>query len=124
MDKTQLYHSGVYDEKAVSNLLALGDPDFIRDLIAIFKENTPDYLHALNEYHQARNAWEMRQILHKMRGTCGTVGAKHLLAMVDALRQSLTNKDWVSATKYLRQLHETWSGTHPYLELMFDLGNE
>lgn len=121
MDKTQLYHSGVYDEKTVRNLLALGDPQFIKDLIALFKKDTPNYLQELNAYHSEQNAREMRQVLHKMRGTCGTVGAKHLLSTVDSLRECLINKDWVSVTQQLQLLHETWSGTYPYLELIYDI---
>ena len=121
MNKTQLYHSGVYDERIVNDLLALGDMEFIRELIAIFKENTPNYLEELVQFYQERDAYGMRQVLHKMRGTCGTVGAKSMLASVDALRKALVDIDWPETTFRLNEMKEVWSGTYPYLNLVFNL---
>lgn len=121
MDKQTLYADGTYDKRTVEGLLGLGDPQFISELLEIFAKTTPQYLLQLSEFYQVKNAWEMRQILHKMRGTCGTIGTKNMLNVVDALRQGLVQEDWVVVSVKLSQIHEVWAATYPYLYLIYDL---
>ncbi|MGB0521663.1 MAG: Hpt domain-containing protein [Flammeovirgaceae bacterium] len=121
MDKKTLYSDGTYDSRTVDSLLSLGDPVFIRELIDIFSKNTPEHLKNLQTYYQERNAWEMRQILHKMRGTCGTIGAKNMLAVVDAMREELIEENWSAVSPRLLEMGEVWSATYPYLYLVFNL---
>ena len=123
MEKSKLYKSGVYDKKTVEGLVSLDDPEFIQELVGIFQKNTPTYLAELDVHFKERNAWGMRQILHKMRGSCGTLGAVSMLLVVESLRDALIQEDWRKVTTTLSKLKETWAATSPYLNLMFGLNN-
>lgn len=121
MDKTTLYTIGVFNKRVVDNLIGLDDPLFIQELIDIYKKQTPIYLEELTRFSKEHNAWEMRQILHKMRSTCGTVGASSMLRVVDIMREDLLEEDWPAVNMKLIQMKEVWAATHPYLQLIFNL---
>jgi len=121
MEKASLYQSGVFNRRVVESLISLDDPQFIQELIDIYKKNTPQYLEELQQFYKEHNAWEMRQILHKMRSTCGTIGASKMLEMVDAMRADLMEENWSAVSIKLPQMKEIWAATHPYLTLIYGL---
>lgn len=121
MDKQTLFIDGTYDSKTVAGLISLDDDQFLDELITIFTTNTPKYLEQLALFYSKRDAWEMRQVLHKMKGTCGTLGTKKMLAAIDTMRSGLLEENWAIVDAKLTEINNVWNATFPYLRLIYNL---
>jgi two-component system, sensor histidine kinase and response regulator len=75
----------IYSERELYER-ALGDESLIQELIDNFVDETPDQLEALREAIANHDTFQLRHILHRLRGTSGTMSAKRIQALLLAVR--------------------------------------
>lgn len=74
--------------KSMSN----GSPEFIKDMINIFLEETPLMLNQMNEYMQAKDLEGVRKAVHKMKASMDLMGIKSIREDIINIEQSVKNK--------------------------------
>jgi signal transduction histidine kinase/CheY-like chemotaxis protein/HPt (histidine-containing phosphotransfer) domain-containing protein len=83
---------GPVDWDVLSELLAMTRPEFLQDLLGIFLRDSRRMVADLRAAHEAgdREAW--RQVAHKLRGSCATVGARPMMHLT-AVMEDLTDEE-------------------------------
>jgi two-component system, sensor histidine kinase len=74
---------GKLDEVIIRELLAFTSPEFVRELIDLFVRNTEVELAALREARADPS--RLRAIVHKLKGSCFTIGARALAALCERI---------------------------------------
>jgi len=75
------------DWDALAELLAMTRPEFLQDLLAVFLRDTRQLLHDLREARGRGDLAAWRHMLHKMRGSCATLGARAMTRLVSDMEE-------------------------------------
>jgi signal transduction histidine kinase/CheY-like chemotaxis protein/HPt (histidine-containing phosphotransfer) domain-containing protein len=72
---------GPIDWDVLAELLAMTKPEFLQDLLGIFLRDSRRMVADLRAAHERgdREAW--RQVAHKLRGSCATIGARPMMRL-------------------------------------------
>jgi HPt (histidine-containing phosphotransfer) domain-containing protein len=68
--------------------VAMGDDEFLRELIDLYLSDTPLQLEALGRAVSSEDAAAVSAAAHKLKGSCGNVGAEGLVALCQKLEAS------------------------------------
>lgn len=63
---------------SIRSLNTDGRPDLLAELVAIFRETTPDLLDGLESAATAGDARQLQRLAHRLKGGSGNVGARHM----------------------------------------------
>lgn len=70
------FKSGLMDETTVNNLLQIDDQAFFKDVVSTFKKEAPALLLEAKKHLKDGDTIKTRELLHQLKGSCGTIGAK------------------------------------------------
>jgi HPt (histidine-containing phosphotransfer) domain-containing protein len=98
------------DEEMLGSMHSLDDHKgvFLNELIDIYKSMTPDVLKILIAAIEAKNYPEASRLAHKLKGMCGNVGIKRLIALLEKIEIAHTD---ISPEEW-QKLPETLSRDH------------
>jgi HPt (histidine-containing phosphotransfer) domain-containing protein len=68
--------------------VAMGDDEFLRELIDLYLSDAPVQLDALCRAVNSKNGAAVSAAAHKLKGSCGNVGAEGLVALCQKLETS------------------------------------
>lgn len=98
------------DEEMLGSMHSLDDYKgvFLNELIDIYKTMTPDVLKLLIVAIESRNYPESSRLAHKLKGMCGNVGIKRLIAQLEQIEiahEEISAEDWQKLPETLSQEH-------------------
>jgi HPt (histidine-containing phosphotransfer) domain-containing protein len=77
---------------AVYRDAAVGTSDLLRELVQVFRDDTPAYIEALQDAHTRGNAEDMNRAVHTLKGSSSGIGARQMYAIcVELDRTSAAN---------------------------------
>lgn len=68
--------------------VAMGDDEFLRELIDLYLSDAPRQLEALGRAVSSEDRAAVSAAAHKLKGSCGNVGAEGLVALCQKLEAS------------------------------------
>ena len=77
--------SGPVDWNVLSELLAMTRPDFLQDLLNLFLRDSRKMINEMQEARAGGDLTLLKQVAHKMRGSCATVGARRMMAITTTI---------------------------------------
>ena len=104
--------------------VAMGDDEFMVELIDLYLRDAPAQLEALDRAVASQDATAVSAAAHKLKGSCGNIGAEGLLALCRKLEASVQANRFQEMAGLLQQvarefgdvnaaLHRVKAGTHP-----------
>ncbi|RZK27937.1 MAG: response regulator, partial [Hymenobacter sp.] len=81
------------DPEVLSNLLEVGDIDFVNELYVEFVEEASDILMQATIHWQAANLDGLQPLLHQLKGTAGTLGLTQLAAQALRLEKAIKDNE-------------------------------
>ena len=76
---------------------AFGNPDFIRQLVALFQSGTPGKLDKVRDALAAGDAATVERIAHALTSNCGMLGASRMAAAAARMERAASKGDLASA---------------------------
>ncbi|HET6897735.1 MAG TPA: ATP-binding protein, partial [Vicinamibacteria bacterium] len=76
---------GPVDWEVLTELLVLTKREFLQELVAIFLRDSQRMMSELREAYEGGARAECRQIAHKLRGSCATIGARRMMKLTAEL---------------------------------------
>jgi PAS domain S-box-containing protein len=95
------------DESVLESLRELqgeGEPDILRELIALFLDDIPPQLAALREAIAGDDAHSVERIAHTLKGSSGNMGAKRMVAICSELQDVGASGNLSNAPELLERL--------------------
>jgi len=77
--------SGPVDWDVLTELLAMTKREFLQELVGIFLRDSRRMMADLREAYERGARVECRQIAHKLRGSCATIGARRMMKLTAEL---------------------------------------
>ncbi|HEU5079896.1 MAG TPA: Hpt domain-containing protein [Opitutaceae bacterium] len=112
-------NANLIDPEAIENLRALNPDDaegFLRDIIGIFLEDTPQRLDELKISLEQGDQVRFTRAAHSIKGSSSNLGAMPLRAVAEKLEHESRANGLGNVQDYLAQLSETFSATKMELE--------
>ncbi len=78
-------------DQAIQRLSADLDPELVQDVIRLFLEDTGERIGEIRGLTNAGQRDELRNAAHKIKGSCGSLGAKRLMAACGRLEELAQN---------------------------------
>lgn len=96
----------ILDRERVSSFLAIGrtQKGFLEGLVRSFRQDVPSRLDALRAAASSEDANELALAAHALKSSSGSVGAKRMYAVAEALEQSARNGQLGGAAVSIEQL--------------------
>ncbi len=96
----------ILDRERVSSFLAIGrtQKGFLEGLVRSFRQDVPSRLDALRAAASSEDANELALAAHALKSSSGSVGAKRMYTVADALEQSARNGQLSGAAVSIEQL--------------------
>jgi HPt (histidine-containing phosphotransfer) domain-containing protein len=82
---------------------AYGNPEFIRQLVALFQTNTPGKMARVREAVAARDAGTIEQVAHALGTNCGMLGATRMAQVCARMEEAARRADVVEAGAAFRE---------------------
>lgn len=79
----------------------LGDPDFISEMLNLFRNQTPPTLVRLQQAVTSGDVGQASSAAHRLKGSAGNIAAKQLLAALVGLEQLLRTNRLLEAQQQL-----------------------
>ncbi|MBX2841216.1 MAG: Hpt domain-containing protein [Flammeovirgaceae bacterium] len=83
---SEYFKSGLMNEKVVKSLMKIEDKTFISEIMEIFENQIPIYINEIELAYKENNLVRIREVLHKMKGSCGTIGANGMVEIIAEIR--------------------------------------
>lgn len=83
-----------------------GDMDLYRDLLGIFKQEYPIYLHSVSEALALKDADKLMRSAHAFKSALGNLGAMRCFSLIFALELQGRNKELSESQTLLDKLRE------------------
>lgn len=109
----------VLDDSTMASLRALSPGDggaFVREIIDIFLQETPERLQQLEKAYVAGDAAAITHLAHSVKGSCGNFGATRLAAISLAIEQCGKRGDVATARNLGPELVAAFAATRTALE--------
>lgn len=109
----------ILDPEAIAGLRALSPDDggaFVRELIDIFLQETPDRLDAIRSALAAADAATVTTVAHSIKGSCGNFGAVRLGAASLAVEQLAKRNALAEAAALQPELQSAFVATRSALQ--------
>ena len=107
------------DPEAIENLRALNPDDgdsFLRDIVGIFLEDTPQRLLELRESLSTGDRLRFTRAAHSIKGSASNLGANQLRGISDILEQQSKNNGLINVDTLIAQLEAAFVVTKIELE--------
>ena len=78
---------GPVDWDVLGELLAMTKPEFLQELLGIFLRDSRRMVADLRVAHEAGDGESWRQLAHKLRGSCATVGARRMMKLTAEMEE-------------------------------------
>lgn len=107
------------DPEAIESLRALNPDDgdaFLRDIVGIFLEDTPNRIDELKQSLAAHDQIRFTRAAHSIKGSSSNLGAGPLRAVAEKLEHNSRNHGLNDLNALLVQLEETFAATKAELE--------
>jgi two-component system, sensor histidine kinase and response regulator len=75
------------DWNALDELLAMTRPEFLQELLGLFLRDTRQGLGDLRDAHRRGDLAAWKHMLHKLRGSCGTLGARAMMRLTSDMEE-------------------------------------
>jgi HPt (histidine-containing phosphotransfer) domain-containing protein len=93
----------VLDQAIVAELRraqdALGNPEFIGQLVALFQANTPGKMERIRQALTAGDASAVREVAHALRSNCGMLGASRMAEACALMEDAAARADLAAAAR-------------------------
>jgi HPt (histidine-containing phosphotransfer) domain-containing protein len=109
------------DPEAIENLRALNPDDgdgFLRDIVGIFLEDTPNRLQELKESLVAGDTVRFTRAAHSIKGSSSNLGATPLRAVAEKLEMESRTKGLGAVNSLLAELEKVFESTKTELTRM------
>jgi CheY-like chemotaxis protein/HPt (histidine-containing phosphotransfer) domain-containing protein len=84
--------------------IATGDPNIIRDIATLFRDDAKNQLIDLQNLHQQQDYPNLARAAHKFKGACLTVGLRHCAEICEALDHQSRHHDSKNIDDSMRRL--------------------
>ncbi|MBI2514316.1 MAG: PAS domain S-box protein [Opitutae bacterium] len=111
----------VLDEKQIAQLREIPGrkhAQLLDELVALFRETTPEVLRELGVALPAKNAESVELLAHRLAGSCAHIGAFEMRAAALALERATRNRDWAAVAAESERLHGEWKRVEKALDLL------
>ncbi|WP_020528422.1 Hpt domain-containing protein [Flexithrix dorotheae] len=115
------FKSGLMNEKIVRSLMKIEDKTFIREILEIFEKQIPIYLKDIELAFQEKNLVKIREILHKMKGSCGTVGANGMVEIIAEIRDLIIAGEKLLMEDLINRLELKFQETMLAMKILFNI---
>jgi CheY-like chemotaxis protein len=78
---------GPVDWDVLSELLAMTKPEFLQELIGIFLRDSRRMMADLRQAFERGESAQWKQIAHKLRGSCATIGARRMMKLTAEMEE-------------------------------------
>jgi HPt (histidine-containing phosphotransfer) domain-containing protein len=72
---------------------AYGNPAFVRQLVALFRANTPGKMNRIREAIAAQDAGVIEQVAHTLKTNCGMLGARRMAEACARMEDAASRAD-------------------------------
>jgi PAS domain S-box-containing protein len=103
--------SGALDEECLRSLRAAAGESAIHDLLELFLTDVPPMLDAIRASVASGDAPEVLRVAHGLRGSCGALGARLMIAPCAALEAAARAQDLSEVGQHLRALLDAFERT-------------
>jgi HPt (histidine-containing phosphotransfer) domain-containing protein len=94
-----------------------GTSDLLRELVQVFRDDTPAYLDALQDANTRGDAEDVDRVVHTLKGSSSAIGARQMAAIcVELERTSTSNAPRTLAL--VQELHKAFASALEILERM------
>jgi signal transduction histidine kinase/ActR/RegA family two-component response regulator/HPt (histidine-containing phosphotransfer) domain-containing protein len=106
---------GPVDWDVLADLLAMTKPEFLQELLGIFLRDSRGMVADLRAAHERgdREAW--RQVAHKLRGSCATIGARPMMKVTVDMEELTDEEAVVRGEALLRRLEDEFAAVREAL---------
>jgi HPt (histidine-containing phosphotransfer) domain-containing protein len=98
--------------------VAMGDDEFLRELIDLYLSDAPAQLQALAGAVRSENGAAVSAAAHKLKGSCGNVGAEGLVALCQKLESSAKASRFDELPDLLRKATQEFAEVNEALHVM------
>lgn len=109
----------IIDPEAIENLRALNPDDgdsFLRDIVGIFLEDTPERLHELRESLASGDQPRFTRAAHSIKGSSSNLGAAQLRAIAEIIEHQSKSNGLGNLDALLAQLESSFAVTKAELD--------
>lgn len=101
--------------------MKIEDKTFIREILEIFEKQIPIYLKDIELAFQEKNLVKIREILHKMKGSCGTVGANGMVEIIAEIRDLIIAGEKLLMEDLINRLELKFQETMLAMKILFNI---
>ena len=92
--------------------VAMGDDEFMMELIDLYLQDAPDQLEALGKAVASQDNKAVSAAAHKLKGSCGNVGAEGLVALCQQIEASGKASRIQEVADLFQQVHQEFVEVH------------
>jgi histidine phosphotransfer protein HptB len=114
----------IIDPEAIENLRALNPDDgdaFLRDIVGIFLEDTPQRLAELRQSLLSGDQITFIRAAHSIKGSASNLGASQLRAIAEKLEHHSKQSGLVAVEAMIVEIEEVFDGTRAELSRIISL---
>ena len=101
--------SNILDQDVITELLEVGDADFLRDLFETFIDDAHKKLDGMSEALTIKDTRKLSELAHTFKGASGNIGAIGLSNIADNLQRIDDDAQLESATHMVNELKELYT---------------
>ena len=83
----------MYNQKAIDNLLRIGDQELVLQVLALYRTCVPPKIKKLSDFLKIENFFEVERTAHSIKSSAGNLGLDDVLAAARALEYAGSQKD-------------------------------
>jgi signal transduction histidine kinase/ActR/RegA family two-component response regulator len=106
---------GPVDWDVLAELLAMTRPEFLQDLLGLFLRDSRRMVADIGEARRRDDIAAWRQVAHKLRGSCATVGARRMMELTADMEGLALEDLTVRGGALLRELEEEFAAVRAAL---------
>lgn len=86
----------MYNQKAIDNLLRIGDQDLVLQVLALYRDCVPIKIQNLSSLLEGQDFFEVERTAHSIKSSAGNLGLDDVLNAARALEHAGAQKDFSS----------------------------
>lgn len=98
--------SKVYNQKAIDNLLRIGDQSLVLQVLELYRIHVPPKVQGLSAFLKDENFFELERTAHSIKSSAGNLGLDDVMAAARELEQAGREKDLSSCKEALTALEQ------------------
>jgi HPt (histidine-containing phosphotransfer) domain-containing protein len=97
-------NSSVYNQKAIDNLLRIGEQELVLQVLHLYRAHVPPKVQSLQLFLKDENFFEVERTAHSIKSSAGNLGLDDVLEAARALEYAGAQKEASSCAQALAAL--------------------